>query len=283
MLENPSDKNLAGGGEPYGNGGLYKGVYADKFTWRVRVYFKGRQLHVGSFDSPQVAAQAYDCAALVLIGPKAVANFGERSARSHLAAFKFEAVWAAVRAGLAHGCPSAIAAALGEEGAAAAAAAAAAVAVAAAVAAAGGPAAPAPASPCAPAPAQAVPRARRAQSSGLSSGSDGAPWSGSDGSSGSQPAAWGSASASASASPSPPPGPLAGAWGAAAADSMPWAAPSFHAGAWPSAGAWDPDDDSFLFDPILNSRLDTILSHAGLAPLPPPRRHAAPAAPPASG
>lgn len=57
----------------------YRGVNALTYTkgankWRARVKFNGSEIHLGSFPSAELAAIAYDCAAVQLIGEDARTN-----------------------------------------------------------------------------------------------------------------------------------------------------------------------------------------------------------------
>ncbi|KAF8063789.1 gpn3 [Scenedesmus sp. PABB004] len=56
----------------------FRGLSWDKKHqgWRVRIYFAGRQRHVGRFEDELVAARAYDKAAVYLYGGCAITNFG---------------------------------------------------------------------------------------------------------------------------------------------------------------------------------------------------------------
>lgn len=60
----------------------YRGLYWDKKDrkWRVRIHINGRQQHVGRFTDEFQAAQAYDKAAVYLLGPNIQTNFGIASA-----------------------------------------------------------------------------------------------------------------------------------------------------------------------------------------------------------
>lgn len=60
----------------------YRGLYWDKKDkkWRVRIHINGRQQHVGRFTDEFQAAQAYDKAAVYLLGPNIQTNFGVASA-----------------------------------------------------------------------------------------------------------------------------------------------------------------------------------------------------------
>jgi hypothetical protein len=44
-------------------------------AWRVRIFFSGKQRHVGRYRDDVTAARAYDKAAVYLYGPKAILNF----------------------------------------------------------------------------------------------------------------------------------------------------------------------------------------------------------------
>lgn len=53
----------------------FKGVGLDRGRWRARIQVDGRLQHLGSFDTPEEAAHAYDAAALELFGEFARPNF----------------------------------------------------------------------------------------------------------------------------------------------------------------------------------------------------------------
>lgn len=67
----------------------YTGLTWDKTTcmWRVRVNCRSKQHHVGRFKEDEEAAQAYDCAAFLLIGPAAAVNFGPQRAEKTMRQF----------------------------------------------------------------------------------------------------------------------------------------------------------------------------------------------------
>ncbi|WIA42478.1 hypothetical protein OEZ86_008469 [Tetradesmus obliquus] len=56
----------------------YRGLSWDKKYqgWRVRIYYAGKQRHVGRFEDEVSAARAYDKAAVCLYGTSAITNFG---------------------------------------------------------------------------------------------------------------------------------------------------------------------------------------------------------------
>eukprot|EP00882_Tetradesmus_deserticola_P021680 GHRQ01023473.1.p1 GENE.GHRQ01023473.1~~GHRQ01023473.1.p1 ORF type:complete len:216 (+),score=93.42 GHRQ01023473.1:232-879(+) len=56
----------------------YRGLSWDKKYqgWRVRIYYAGKQRHVGRFEDEVSAASAYDKAAVYLYGTSAITNFG---------------------------------------------------------------------------------------------------------------------------------------------------------------------------------------------------------------
>ncbi|WIA42800.1 hypothetical protein OEZ86_008737 [Tetradesmus obliquus] len=55
----------------------YRGLCWDKKhrAWRVRIFFCGKQRHVGRYRDDVTAARAYDKAAVYLYGSKAILNF----------------------------------------------------------------------------------------------------------------------------------------------------------------------------------------------------------------
>ncbi|KAF8057657.1 CRL5 [Scenedesmus sp. PABB004] len=55
----------------------FRGLCWDKKhrAWRVRIFYQGKQRHVGRFKSDTAAARAYDKAAVYLYGAKAILNF----------------------------------------------------------------------------------------------------------------------------------------------------------------------------------------------------------------
>jgi hypothetical protein len=59
----------------------YKGVNLRRFrwvnTWRASIEVKGKQIHIGSFKTPEEAAHAYDQAAKKYFGEFAKLNFPE--------------------------------------------------------------------------------------------------------------------------------------------------------------------------------------------------------------
>lgn len=54
----------------------FKGVswHVQRATWRAQTKFKGKVYHLGLFDTPQLAAEAYDRKVLALFGPDALTN-----------------------------------------------------------------------------------------------------------------------------------------------------------------------------------------------------------------
>ncbi|KAF6260191.1 hypothetical protein COO60DRAFT_914794 [Scenedesmus sp. NREL 46B-D3] len=56
----------------------YRGLSWDKKYqgWRVRIYYAGKQRHVGRYEDEASAAGAYDKAAVFLYGTSAITNFG---------------------------------------------------------------------------------------------------------------------------------------------------------------------------------------------------------------
>ncbi|WIA31290.1 hypothetical protein OEZ86_002192 [Tetradesmus obliquus] len=50
--------------------------------WRVRIYYQGKQRHIGRFSDEIEAAKAYDAAAYYLYGDSAITNFGLESCRA---------------------------------------------------------------------------------------------------------------------------------------------------------------------------------------------------------
>eukprot|EP00775_Hariotina_reticulata_P002096 gene2096-2414_t len=56
----------------------FRGLSWDKKHqgWRVRIYYSGKQRHVGRFEDDVAAAKAYDKAAVYLYGANAITNFG---------------------------------------------------------------------------------------------------------------------------------------------------------------------------------------------------------------
>lgn len=70
-----TSQNLANSGRRSGNGSGYKGVswHREAKKWQAHIQ-KGRQFHLGLFESAETAARAYDAAALTLFGPFARTN-----------------------------------------------------------------------------------------------------------------------------------------------------------------------------------------------------------------
>lgn len=69
------------GHNPWG----FKGVSPNKNRWRARIRLNGNEIHLGTFDTREQAAHAYDDAARQLYGQFGRFNFpqeGERSARA---------------------------------------------------------------------------------------------------------------------------------------------------------------------------------------------------------
>jgi hypothetical protein len=58
-------------------GRKYKGVFQEKpgWKWRARIFVGGQRFHLGSFDTPEEAARAYDAAARARFGDFAKLNF----------------------------------------------------------------------------------------------------------------------------------------------------------------------------------------------------------------
>ncbi|WIA34438.1 hypothetical protein OEZ86_012772 [Tetradesmus obliquus] len=56
----------------------FRGLSWDKKHqgWRVRIYYSGKQRHVGRYEDDISAAKAYDKAAVYLYGANAITNFG---------------------------------------------------------------------------------------------------------------------------------------------------------------------------------------------------------------
>ncbi|KIZ07402.1 hypothetical protein MNEG_0538 [Monoraphidium neglectum] len=97
------DKDSHGGaaGGPEAQGGV---TWDDKEkTWRARIYDRnaGKQRHIGRFPAEEDAAQAYDCAALLLLGPSYATqdklNFGVERAERLLPVFEAQPVFSRLR------------------------------------------------------------------------------------------------------------------------------------------------------------------------------------------
>jgi hypothetical protein len=60
----------------------FKGVRlrCDGKRWTARIQYQGKGIHIGSFDTPESAARAYDAKARELFGPFACLNFSEEDA-----------------------------------------------------------------------------------------------------------------------------------------------------------------------------------------------------------
>jgi hypothetical protein len=61
----------------------YKGVRLHEGKWQARIKINGAQSNLGHFDTPEVAADAYDLAALKAFGRYARLNRDERIAEAH--------------------------------------------------------------------------------------------------------------------------------------------------------------------------------------------------------
>ena len=61
----------------------YKGVRLHEGKWQARIKINGVQSNLGHFDTPEVAADAYDLAALKAFGRYARLNRDERIAKAH--------------------------------------------------------------------------------------------------------------------------------------------------------------------------------------------------------
>ncbi|KAI8469082.1 MAG: hypothetical protein J3K34DRAFT_522450, partial [Monoraphidium minutum] len=69
---------------------IYRGVTwcRSERMWRARIYVNNTQLHVGRYETEELAGEAYDCAALLLRGGQFAANFGAAHARKRLPVFQ---------------------------------------------------------------------------------------------------------------------------------------------------------------------------------------------------
>ncbi len=72
-------ENLRNRGKPGNNKSGYKGVCYDKNRnkWHSCISYRGRQINLGRFDTPEAAARAYDEAALIYHGDFAKLNFAK--------------------------------------------------------------------------------------------------------------------------------------------------------------------------------------------------------------
>jgi hypothetical protein len=59
-------------------GRRWKGVYAAGDRWKARIKHDGRMIHLGAYESEEIAALAYDLAARQLFGAFARLNFPEQ-------------------------------------------------------------------------------------------------------------------------------------------------------------------------------------------------------------
>ncbi|MBW3569683.1 MAG: HNH endonuclease [Gemmatimonadetes bacterium] len=62
-----------------GSASAYKGVQVSRGRWRARIVVDGRQVSLGSFETQEAAARAYDAAALQYFGEYAYTNFAEEA------------------------------------------------------------------------------------------------------------------------------------------------------------------------------------------------------------
>lgn len=70
-----SDPQNQGNRRPsVGGASRFKGVSQDKGRWRAKIGFDGSRISLGSFESEEEAALAYDCAASSLFGEFACTN-----------------------------------------------------------------------------------------------------------------------------------------------------------------------------------------------------------------
>ncbi len=76
----------------------YKGVSYHRKGWHARIRWHRRRLHLGYYDTPEMAARVYDATARHLFGEYALLNFPRDSVSPDLEALldRFLATWRAV-------------------------------------------------------------------------------------------------------------------------------------------------------------------------------------------
>lgn len=74
LREASNSQNAANGKAHTDNASGFKGVRKMNSRFSARIFVKGRAVHIGTFDSPQEAAAAYDKAAKTYFGEFALTN-----------------------------------------------------------------------------------------------------------------------------------------------------------------------------------------------------------------